>query len=279
MALLSDDLSVWAIGFRWAGLDPDRLWFRIPLPVRDHFRNLMDAILKAELSCVTISLEKNPKIEPMFSVYHYLDDIEDCRHGLRFNRKLLRWALIERADLMLWCERRGMELPQFWFPAGSKLEYELPEDEVLPGHGYILRGQLIRGGSDTELDLELAAQPEPDQEGVNGGAAADNTARVGELPPDRAATEDSAASNQTESEIALRASQRAKIACQEIAKWIWKQEPDRTIASVVKDERIQKQGGGSYYVEATVREWIKVVAPLHVRQRRGRPPGRNGSED
>ena len=88
MALLRDDLSVWAIGFGWVGLGWTRTVysFWIPPPVRDHFCNLMDAILKADLSCATISLEKNPDIDRMFSVYHYLDAIEDCRHGLRFDR-------------------------------------------------------------------------------------------------------------------------------------------------------------------------------------------------
>jgi len=77
MPLLVDDLSVWDIGFRLAGHDSRKLWFRIPLEVEDHFRNLMVAILKGDLSCVTITLEKRDfdSDEKVFSVYHWLDDI------------------------------------------------------------------------------------------------------------------------------------------------------------------------------------------------------------
>ena len=277
MALLSDDLSVWAIGFRWAGLDPDRLWFRIPPPVRDHFRNLMDAILKGELSCATISLEKNPDIHRLFSVYSYLDAIEDCRHGVRFDRKLLRWAQIERSDLAIWCQRRGVELPEFWFPPGWKLEYELPEDEVMPGHGYILRDRAYRLGLDGERDADLEAKIMREaEEGERTEPVADNSATTGESVPGHATGTEA---DGAESEGKLRVNQRIRIACEQIAIAIWREQPDRTIASVVKDELIQKYGGAASYNEATVREWVKVKAPPHVRQKRGRPRKENGSED
>ena len=162
VALLSDSMTAWVIGFRWAGLDDKKWWFQIPVPVRDHFSNLMDAVLKAELVCITISLEKpsaDRPIDPEFSVYTYLDDIEGCRAGTRFSRKLLKWALIDRADFHRWCERRGIPLPEFWFPPGWKLDYELPEDALLPGHGYMNRHWLEAPGtsSDCALSKTLAS--------------------------------------------------------------------------------------------------------------------------
>ena len=80
MPLLVDGLSVWDVSFRWAGLDPCRLWLRIPTPVKDNMRMLMEAILKAELVCETITLEKRhfEPDEKEFSVYHWLDDIYAC---------------------------------------------------------------------------------------------------------------------------------------------------------------------------------------------------------
>ena len=54
MALLNNELSVWEIGFRWAGKDPDWPWIRIPLQLRDNFRTLIDAILNNHLERVTI---------------------------------------------------------------------------------------------------------------------------------------------------------------------------------------------------------------------------------
>jgi len=141
MPLIVDDLSVWDIGFRWAGYDPDRLWLRIPLPVKDNFRLLMDAILKGELDCITITLEKRhfEPDEKEFSAYHWLDDIYECVHGHYYNRKLLRWSRVERLDFKLWCDRMNVPLPAFWFPPGWNLKYELPEGHLPPGYSYYRR--------------------------------------------------------------------------------------------------------------------------------------------
>lgn len=81
-----------------------------------------------------------------------------------------------------------------------------------------------------------------------------------------------------EKEEILRTNQRIKIACQQMAGVIWKNEPNRTIISIVRDELVQKYGGARHYEEETVREWIKEVAPSEVRSRRGRPR-KNGDEE
>ncbi len=89
MALDADDLSVWEIGFRWSGYDPDRHWFRIPLLVRDNFRVLMNAILSGEIICQTLCLDKLPRgsrADPKFYIRTYIDDVYDCIHGSFFNR-------------------------------------------------------------------------------------------------------------------------------------------------------------------------------------------------
>ena len=76
MPLLHDELSVWEIGFRWAGRDPDRVWLRFPLQVRDNFRMLMDAILNGHLDCATLSLRKwkpetdDKELQQFFIRYH-----------------------------------------------------------------------------------------------------------------------------------------------------------------------------------------------------------------
>ncbi len=135
MALLHDDLSLWEIGFRWTGRDPDALWLRIPLEVRDHFRTLMDSILHSRLDCFTLVLEKwdpengDPELKE-FHIRYHLNAVEDCAAGTRFDRKLLKWARIERWALAQWCERQGVPLPEFWFPPGWKLDYEWPGEEV-----------------------------------------------------------------------------------------------------------------------------------------------------
>lgn len=83
----------------------------------------MDAILKAKLSCTTISLEKpslSADLHPEFSIHHYLDNVYYWIGGHRFNRSLLRWADIDRNAFKLSCDRRGIALPEFWFPTGWK---------------------------------------------------------------------------------------------------------------------------------------------------------------
>jgi len=133
MPVLTDELSVWEISFRWAGHDPDCIWLRFPLPVRDNFRMLMDAILNGQLDCDTLSLTKwrrgvDEEFTKPFFIRTHLDAVEDCIRGHGYDRKLLKWARIERWAMQQWCERRGVPLPEFWFPHGWKLEYEWPDD-------------------------------------------------------------------------------------------------------------------------------------------------------
>lgn len=128
MPLLNDELPVWDIAFRWAGYDPDKLWIRIPLPVRDNFRILMDAILQGHLPCYTLSLEKRHSESlspPEFFIRHHIDKVDECIWGQKFDRKLLRWASIDRWAMQQWCERRSIPPPEFWFPPGWKTEYDV----------------------------------------------------------------------------------------------------------------------------------------------------------
>jgi|SRR6185437_13663520 len=222
MAILTETLSVWEIGFRWVGLDQSGLHLRLPLQVRDNFRLMMDAILNGNLVCSTLSLNKwqpeDGDDERPFFIRHHLADVEACVAGVRFNRKLLRWGAIDRWDFLEWCERQGIPPPEFWFPKGWKLEFESPrEDED----------------------------------------ASDEAGSTSEL---------------------LRPSAQHRIACQEIAKALWKEEPDTTIAAMVKDERIRKWGGAAHYSEDTVRRWLSAVAPASVKEKRGRPPKKKGGE-
>lgn len=130
MAILTETLSVWEIGFRWAEEDPQRYRFRIPLPVRDNFRLMMDAILQGHLDCETLSLSKwgpedGEDMRPFF-IRHHLTEVEACIAGFGFDRKLMRWAGVSRESFQEWCERQGIPLPAFWFPPGWKLDYEWP---------------------------------------------------------------------------------------------------------------------------------------------------------
>ncbi|MRR08128.1 MAG: hypothetical protein FDZ72_06655 [Betaproteobacteria bacterium] len=198
----------------------------------------MNAILSAELSCDTITLEKR-RFEPderEFSVYFWIDDLYACIGGHLKSRKLLRHAVIGRYDLKLWCERMNIPLPEFWFPPGWNLEYDLPEDDIHPGHYYYRKDW-------TSEQWEEWRNARSEDDGDDEEAAAIER---------------------------LRPNQRAKIACQMIARTLWKENPDRTIASVIEDPLILNYGGGKSY-PSVLRGWVKSEAPEHVRNRRGRP--------
>jgi hypothetical protein len=257
MPLLTDSLTVWEIAFRWENLDPRRICLRIPLAVQDHFRNLADAILSGDLACETITLEKREfsQDEKEFSIYHWIDDIYTCIAGHAFNRKLLRHASIGRYDLQLWCQRRNIPVPDFWFPPGWNLEYEYPEDDLKPGY-YFMRQDWSAEDWKAEKDAKGQAK-----------------SIEGESPP--CDTKTPAPFEQAAAK--LRPSQETSIACQQIAKAIWKKEPSRTIASVIKDPLLQEYGGAAHFQEETVREWVKHVAPPHVRKP-GRPK-KNGDAE
>lgn len=274
MPLLANGLSVWDISFRLAGHEPRKFWFRVPLEVEDHFRNFMDAILNGDLACMNITLEKRhfDPDEKQHSIYYWIDDIYACIQGRHYNRKLFRWAHIERFDFMLWCERMNVPLPEFWFPPGWKLQYELPEGHIHPGYEFIQNDW-----SREDLIAWRKERDAIDAKNANGASRSPLDGSAPDQPPETPSPSDG--TNPMEGAAnKIRSNQEARIACQQIAKVIWKNEPDRTIASVVKDEMIQKYGGGSFYAVETVREWVKVMAPPHVRNRRG-APRKNRGED
>ena len=233
----------------------------------------MNAILKSELACKSIELEKRDfePDEKEFSVYHWLDDIRACIFGRYYNRKLLRWAQIERFDFKLWCERMNAPLPEFWFPPGWNLQYELPEGDIPPGHYYLRRDW-------TSEDRKAWQQEQDAMKAKKTDGAIQHTLSETGLNQSSEPPLPASVSPMEDAALKMRPNQEARIACQQIAKVIWQNEPDRTIASVMKDDLIQKYGGGSFYVDDTVREWVKVVAPPHVSKRRGAPRKNRGEE-
>jgi len=263
MPLITEDLSVWNIGLRWAGHDPDRLWLRLPLEAKDYFRLLMEAILSGEIICNTLTLAKLPpdsKADPRFYIRTYIDEVDDCIHGQHYDRKLLKWSTLDRMDFHQWCERRGITPPEFWFPSGWKLRY----DEEQYGHpGLWVRH--VEPESECSLVHFAYEQPytdadrERDERNALSGTDSANNPTTTENSGGMA------------SESTLRDCQRIRLACQQIAVAIWQEDSSRTIASVVKDELIQKYGGAGFYQDETVREWLKAVAPREVKSRRGRP--------
>jgi hypothetical protein len=131
MALLINQLTVWELGFRWAGFDPDKIYLRIPLPVRDNFRLIIDQIYDSYLHCETLSTAKylgTYKEEARYHLRYWINSIESCVEGESYDRELLKFARIDRNEFQLWCTRHKVPLPEFWFPVGWGVDYEWPDD-------------------------------------------------------------------------------------------------------------------------------------------------------
>lgn len=239
MPLLNDDLTVWEIAFRWAGLDPDCYWVRLPLPVRDNARLLLDAILNAHLFCISLSLDKwkpDSDDEPQFFIRHHLEGVEACIAGQTYPRKLLRWAVIDRWDMLSWCERQGIPLPEFWFPPGWKLAYEWPEDAA--------KTQAIETAPINVVVEQGAPISQPP-------ASAPQEAEQG-------------------NDAKLRPIQQQRIACQYVAARIWEREGKLSIKEMAYRPEIQEVCGGSERDLDVVVRWLGEVDPRDPSQKRGR---------
>jgi hypothetical protein len=281
MALIFEELTLWEVSFRWAGFDPRQLWIRIPLTVRDHFRNVMQAILAEELQCSTLRTEKwQPDCgsDPEFFIRHYIDEVYECIGGIHFDRKLLKWAVIEQAALKKWCRRRGIPLPEFWFPAGSK---DFPHEEAdQEKDNRFLWGQLFKKRREAlfsyhDLSPEDSAREKAWVEIQKMDAELDQLdADYKSLVEHGIVKEDVNTAPKT-----LRNDQEARIAAQVIARRLWKDNPSMLIAEVVKHDSIQHLCGADHYGEAAVRRWVKQVAPPKVSARRGRPRKNNPTDD
>ncbi len=256
MALLNDELPLWDIAFRWAGYDPDKLWIRIPLPVRDNFRVLMDAILQGHLPCETLLLEKwHPEsdIPPEFFIRHYIDEIYLCIPGLKFDRKLLRWAMVERWAMQQWCERLGVPLPEFWFPKGWELEYKWPysdEDESVP--------------EPEPSDRHPGKEPEPRTEATDdqSSPAQPVEAPVQPIPPAMSEIE-------AKGRRKLDQRQRRKIACQEVAIRVWAKQPNADVKVIANSYEVQELAGGKDSDFDVLLRWLGEVDPRNPSKRRG----------
>lgn len=265
MPLLHGDLSLWEIGFRWAGYDPDSLRLRIPLPVRDNFRTLMDAVLNGHLYCSTLHLEKyDPRTSdsPELFIRHYIDEVYECIWGRKFDKKLLTWAQIERWSMKQWCERRGIPLPEFWFPRGWQIDYELPEEEWSESNS---EGEPV-------VAETPATAPIPDTQASEPNSQTESTAASGEPPKmDVQPLAPPQTDGKSTGARKLDRRQRARIVCQEIAARLWSKESDAksSIKVMASRSEIQDIGGGTDYDFDVVKRWLSEVDPRGPTEKRG----------
>lgn len=119
MPLTDDNLSIWEISFRWAGLNPDALKYRfyIPTAAKDNVRLLTQAIITNVLWCK--SLKPDPLLGPDSDIERdKANKFYDCFVGNKYDHDFLKSHTIYRSDFAHWCNRLGIPFPEFWFPAG-----------------------------------------------------------------------------------------------------------------------------------------------------------------
>lgn len=261
MALINEELSLWELAFRWSDIDPPRLtsWRPLPLAVRDHFRNIMRAILHGELECMTLSLEKwdSESDSPSdFYIRHHLDDVERCIGGQGYSRRLLMHAILSRDDVGEWCERRGIPKPSFWFPEGWK---PFPSEFVAELHDRRSRfqhlGKLWMASRDDEERDNLRQEMDEAQREFEAFKSQGVVATSSDLGKEGS-----------------RPVQRVKIACQQIAQALWKEDPSITVPDMARRDEIRRLGGAASFTEEVVRGWLGNVAPETVPRKPGRPP-------
>ena len=247
MPLISGSLSIWDIAHRWADCDPDSYRVRLPLLVKDYSRLLINAVLNGEIFCETLTLAKRPpesKADPKFYIRTHLDEVNACIHGVRYDRRLLKWASISRQDFQEWCENLAIPLPEFWFPPGWKYSFEMPEFGT---RAFWAQHQEPDESNDFSLVFRIPAEVSANDEPTS-------------LPQEDA--------------VSTRPNQKAKLCAQQIATQLWKEHPDRTITAMANDEVIKKYSGASHFDERTVRKWLGEVAPVNVKKK-GRPRVKN----
>ncbi len=117
MPLLNDRLTIWEIGIRWAGRNPELPSLRIPMEIKDSLRMIVRAIADGDLYCGTLTTQVDPNW-PKSSIRHNAQVIEACIEGERYDRTFLRQHSILRWEFAQWCDKAGIPFPEFWFPPG-----------------------------------------------------------------------------------------------------------------------------------------------------------------
>lgn len=204
-------LSVWEVGHRWEGVDPDTPCAGdVRLKVRDRLRQLLHA-LRSMLNAYDVHGE----IIPMEMLWFGLPKTKTAKqldkavHDPFGHKELLLAVFVSQTEVLKWSARVDQDLPEFWSQAG-----------------------------DFEWHWELRGGPPAPQ-----------------VTPAK-----------------LRPDQEDKARCQEIARRLWKEHSDMTIAEMTRRREILVDGNGKAYKgKNTLRNWLKEVAPAPVRKRRGRP--------
>ncbi len=119
-------LSIWEIGHRWHGVDPEQTDPKLlPLPVRDALRSLTRAIHYDDVHALNDQGIENHTVHNRstnqgYSPERIHDKLAECYEGGVFDKQFLEAVFIEKEDIGKWCQQNKIALPDFWFSDGWK---------------------------------------------------------------------------------------------------------------------------------------------------------------
>lgn len=144
MPLTDDNLSIWKISFRWAGLNPDAFKYRfyIPHESKDNMRLLLDSIIKNVLFCSSLK-HKDLYEARSKNDQRNMDLAFEIISDQKYNRDFLHHHYISRSDFAHWCNRESIPYPEFWFPPGWAV-HDLNAKDWLLYHNPELVGTFIK---------------------------------------------------------------------------------------------------------------------------------------
>jgi hypothetical protein len=278
MPITNEMLTLWDLGHRMAGKNPFRWrFFRVPFAVRDNFRLLLNEILHDHLQTDLRMTKWEPGMDstPEMHIHHHLDAIHEGIYRGLCSKRFLKSVVVDRWEFHHWCLQSGYPLPAFWYGCdyqeddedaliGEDVDTEelVPEHDDPHGSEQSLGKEIESIAPLGQAALRLVSEPRG-QAGGGAGWEDDEDAVVAmtggpvlyePAHPDK-----------------LRPQQRIMVACQVVAESLWDVVPTTSIAEMIACDDIQRLCGAGHYKEKTIRRWLNRVAPLDVRDKRGRP--------
>ena len=239
--MLYDVFSLWEIAHRWHGEDPNVTDPKaLPLTVQDTLRWLTRMMWRHELR---ICSKKGVEHDNANDQLSYRDFIKDRGYDEDDN-----------ADLSEEEKRAEYESYLDWHEARIKFHSDSVEgfDKCFEGRVYD-KEKLDHIFSPKHGLAELCQVeniPLPEF-WFPGGAKADNP--------------------EEEQKQKLRNDQLDKQLCQAIARTLWSEHPDMTIADLIQHPSIVREGNGRIYTPKTIRRWLSPVDPRSASEKTGRP--------
>lgn len=134
-----DYLSIWEIGHRWAGFDPDATDPNdLPEQVRYLIHKLIEGYLSDDLKLRRASGYRIPRENQLFFIWNlnfWLNQLWRCLTKNVFDKNRLSGCFVRRSELLKMCVKEDVDPPAFWIkqraesPVAKSTINNRPKDE------------------------------------------------------------------------------------------------------------------------------------------------------